>query len=315
MNSEQELTVVVVHWRKPDWCEETIESLLRSDAIRVKVVVVDNEATLGAAATRIAEHLDVTVLAQPENAGYAGGANVGLSWWAANEPAAEFVAVASHDVEVAPASLAALVESLASDPQLGVVAPTLKAPRVGVGVWRGWRARTDALEEPSDPASPMLCDWVSGTLLVTRRDVLAEIGGFDSRFGSYVEDVDLGLRARDAGWLVAVLPSAPARQRGSGSALVTRLVDWNSLLLVAKRRGLRWIIPVLLRYAWWVPRGLVAAGVLTRPKERRTASIQHARDHAWVLGRVARDWGQLREASRVPDGRTPQVVPDRISSS
>ena len=86
---------------------------------------------------------------------------------------------------------------------------------------------------------PVSREWVSGSLMLVRRSCVLDLGGFDSRYGSYVEDVDICLRAHDAGWTVAVDCSAYAKQKGSSSRSVTRMVDVNSVLLVAKRGTLK----------------------------------------------------------------------------
>jgi N-acetylglucosaminyl-diphospho-decaprenol L-rhamnosyltransferase len=57
----------------------------------------------------------------------------------------------------------------------------------------------------------------SGTCLILRRTCIEQVGLFDEQFGSYVEDVDLGLRAREAGWSVRKIPEARASGVGSVS--------------------------------------------------------------------------------------------------
>lgn len=51
--------------------------------------------------------------------------------------------------------------------------------------------------------TPEFVSWTTGAALAIRRDLFAQLGGFDSIYvGSYWEDVDLCLRARDAGFKV-----------------------------------------------------------------------------------------------------------------
>lgn len=47
-------------------------------------------------------------------------------------------------------------------------------------------------------------DWIAGMFLVMRSEVFRELGGFDERYFLYFEDVDLGVRARIAGYRLVV---------------------------------------------------------------------------------------------------------------
>ena len=72
-----------------------------------------------------------------------------------------------------------------------------------------------------------------------RRAAVAAAGGFDERLGTYLEDVELGLRLRLAGWRCRWEPRAVARHAGGGSSAALRhgpgaWVERNTLLLVAR---------------------------------------------------------------------------------
>jgi len=89
-----------------------------------------------------------------------------------------------------------------------------------------------------------------------RRDAVLAAGGFEESFFAYLEDVDLGLRLRLAGWRCVYEPVV-ARHAGQGSAgalrrPVGRLVARNTLLLVARHWPARWAGPVAYRQAAWL---------------------------------------------------------------
>ncbi|MGH8738211.1 MAG: glycosyltransferase family 2 protein [Burkholderiales bacterium] len=58
--------------------------------------------------------------------------------------------------------------------------------------------------------SPMSPDWVAGMFMIFRKEVFAEIRGFDERYFLYYEDVDLCRRLRARGYDVRLIPSAAA---------------------------------------------------------------------------------------------------------
>jgi GT2 family glycosyltransferase len=46
------------------------------------------------------------------------------------------------------------------------------------------------------------CDWLSGCLLMLRREAVQQVGPFDTGFSKYFEDVDMCFRMARAGWRV-----------------------------------------------------------------------------------------------------------------
>ena len=50
--------------------------------------------------------------------------------------------------------------------------------------------------------------WLSGSCLLLRRRAFDSVGGFDSRYFMYIEDVDLGDRLGKAGWQNVYVPGA-----------------------------------------------------------------------------------------------------------
>ena len=102
------------------------------------------------------------------------------------------------------------------------------------------------------------------------------IGGFDASLGSYVEEVDYCLRARDAGWRVGIATAARASGIGAASTNVTVMVDVNSVVVAVKTTWARAAFPICARYLYWVFRGVAASGAPRRDAARRRASIVHA---------------------------------------
>jgi len=115
---------------------------------------------------------------------------------------------------------------------------------------------------------------------------------------AHLEDADLGLRLRLAGWRCAWEPRAVARHAGGGSSdqLERPVATWayrNTLLLVAKHYPWRWLPLVAYRQLAWLVRhpGSWAKG-------------------AWaalpLLPRMWRERRGVRRAARVP---IEEVVP------
>lgn len=61
-------------------------------------------------------------------------------------------------------------------------------------------------------------DWVGGTAMMIRREVITEIGPLDDNIFMYGEDIDFCMRAKNHHWDVAVLPEAKITHFGSASS-------------------------------------------------------------------------------------------------
>ncbi len=122
-------------------------------------------------------------------------------------------------------------------------------------------------------------------------------GGFEERFGTYLEDVDLGLRLRLAGWACRWEPRAVARHAGEGSSAGLRFgpgawVERNTLLLAARAFPARWLPQVAYRQLAWAWRA-ARAGRL----RDHLAGIRMALPH---LAAFVRERRALRAAAVVP---------------
>lgn len=69
-----------------------------------------------------------------------------------------------------------------------------------------------------DHSYPREVDWVSGCCMILRREMLTQIGLFDTRFFMYNEDVDICLRAKQNQWKVFYFPEFEITHRIAGSS-------------------------------------------------------------------------------------------------
>jgi N-acetylglucosaminyl-diphospho-decaprenol L-rhamnosyltransferase len=186
------------------------------------IVVVDNASTDGSADALRAAMPEVRSIAAPGNVGYARGANLGIA--ITDEPV---VAVLNGDLELKHGVASAMLEALAADPRLGAVGPRMlnldgsvyPSARSDPGllvafghaalglVWKTnpWTRRYRQLD--IDPTQPRAVDWVSGAAMWLRREALDDVGGWDERYFMYMEDFDLCLRLRQAGWGIRFDPA------------------------------------------------------------------------------------------------------------
>jgi GT2 family glycosyltransferase len=260
--------VVVPVWNGRRWLPGLLASLHAQTRAPREIIAVDNGSVDGSAEW-LAEHApEVRVIALGRNTGFAQAANRGVA-----EATGEAVALVNTDVELAPEWLERASDALGA----GVAAVATKMVdledpgvlydagdvlrRDGVCEQRGRNRRDEGRwDEPGEVFAA--CAGAA----VYRREALLAVGGFDERFFSYLEDVELGLRLRMAGWRCAWEPRAVARHAGGGSAgqLSRPVAAWaerNTLLLVARAFPWRWLPFVAYRQLAWAV-GALRAGAL-----------------------------------------------------
>lgn len=181
----------------------------------------------------------IELLATADRLGFAAAANTGI---AALGDEIDGIALLNDDAVPAPGWLGPLESALDADPTLAAVQGTVTDSTGDAIDGRGITLDDVALPIQIDrgaspapePAQPRHVLAVSGTASLyrtsaLRESTLADGGVFDTRFGSYHEDLDLGLRLRRLGWSALWVPGARTRHVGSATG-----------------RGLGW------RHPWWV---------------------------------------------------------------
>jgi len=224
--------VVTVSYGSEDVLARFLDSVPRSSTRALAVVIADNRPVANGTIEQIAGSRGASYLPMDDNLGYGGGLNAAV---AALDPAIEWVLLSNPDVELGIGAVDTLLDAASTDPKIAAIGPRVLTPkgetypsaraipslRTGIGhaifanVWTSnpWtRAyRRDADYSPAQREA----GWLSGSCLLVRRDAFAEIGGFDSAFFMYFEDVDLGYRLGRAGYKNMYEPAAVVTHTGA----------------------------------------------------------------------------------------------------
>jgi GT2 family glycosyltransferase len=165
----------------------------------------------------------VELVASAENVGFPAGNNLGLA-----RARGRRLLLLNPDTEVVGGALTALVDYLDAHPDVGVVGPQLlnadgtvqssrrRFPTLATaffeGAWlqplapRRLLSRYYVLDRPDGETSDV--DWVVGAAIMTRQEVVQQVGPLDAGYFMYSEELDWCRRIRDAGWRVVYLPEA-----------------------------------------------------------------------------------------------------------
>jgi GT2 family glycosyltransferase len=207
------IVVVVANWNGGDENLPCVASILAQGVAPADVVFVDNGSTDGSCEAVKVRFPGLTIVRNPTNLGFGEASNQGARL--ALERGADAVFFVNNDLELPDGALAALAQALVADRRLGVVGPRVLYKREPERVWCAggmltWRENLSTLLGHREQDAPIYrerraVDYIPGCALLIRRTALEKIGLFDAQFFAYMEDVDLCLRASEAGFGVRLI--------------------------------------------------------------------------------------------------------------
>lgn len=301
------VTVAVVAYQSGDFLQPCIDSLASQGFADFEVVIADNGGGDGSVAALRLPDARFTVRDMGANLGFAAANNA-----VAAASGAELLALLNPDAVAEPGWLAALVAAADAHPQcasFGSVQLSLDDPGQldGVGdVWHAaglaWRAgegwAADRAPGDGDILGPC------GGAALYRRAAFLGVGGFDTRFFCYCEDVDMALRLRLAGW--GARRASAARVAHAGSGISGRRSDFT---LFHGHRNRVWVFLKTTPSPWlWalLPFHLAFNALYLALALRRgfAGPVWRAYRAAWA-GRAP----MLADARRAARGRFPRLLP------
>ncbi len=282
MEPREAIAAVIPVHNRAEMLGRLLQTIRKQSIPFQQIIVVDNASIDGA--PDIARREGCNVIVMNENAGFARAVNKG--WRAAS---AAWIAILNSDVELDPNWAERLTKGAGSDDSFATgTILNASQPEAVDGTYdllsRGacaWRAGHGALRD-TDLFHPTSIAIAPGTACLFRRSALERLNGFDDSFGSYLEDVDLGLRCIRMGLRGVFVPQAIAWHHGSATLgrwnpTVVRLISRNQVRLVAQHFDrslfLSCLWPILVGQLLW---GLVA--------------LRHGAGWAWLTGK----WEGLR---------------------
>jgi GT2 family glycosyltransferase len=286
-----DLSVVTPTFNTASMTLRCCRSVLASMPEGTEVIVADDGSSDGTGELLARELPSVRIVRLESNSSFAPAANRGVA-----VARGRIIVLLNSDAIVEKDALQAILAAFDADPILGVAGarlinedgtpqwsggqtPTL-AWMIGVVSGAGRFAHVFRRREPwKKHRQECLChkrlsmwhrhsclcsrrdvDWVSGAAMAFRREVWETSGPLDERYRFYCQDIDLCLRARKAGWRVAVVERARVvhtlggtvagdkTQRHDPERLWPDLLDWGTAYY-----GRRWSVGarlVLVGVAW-----------------------------------------------------------------
>ena len=227
------LSILIVNWRSKNYVRECLKSIRRTCAtLEPQVVVVDGGSFDGCDEMLRNEFPEVEFVQSRENIGFGRCNNLGFE-----KVTGEIVLLLNPDTEVKEQSVALMVRHLLETKGVGMVGarllnsdgslqtscvqalPTPLNQMLDSEFLRRlfpnsslWGISALWLSEPSE------VEAITGACMLMRSETFRLIGGFDSQYFMYGEDMDLCARVQAAGLKVHYVPSAEIIHHGGGSS-------------------------------------------------------------------------------------------------
>ena len=202
------VSVVIVAYRSGETLGRCLESLERDTSADREVLVIDN-GPQGDEIEQARSRPGVQVLGDGTNLGYAAGSNLGAS-----RATGEILFFLNPDTVVEPGTLGALARRL-EDESIAIAMPRLRLldePDLlnsrGATVHLSGMAWSDGYRAPASSLEGVVdIPYANGSVLAIRRALFEELGGFTEEYFIYLEDLELGWRARMRGLRIVLDPA------------------------------------------------------------------------------------------------------------
>ena len=199
--------------------EECMAALKAQTYRNFKILVVDNGSTDGSVDWLKERQIETIFL--KENTGFSGAVNVGIR--AADTP---YVILLNNDTRADEYFVAELVRALEQSPRIFSVsskmiqmyAPQLMDDAGDMYSVLGWAYQSGVGQDIRRYRKSRRVFSACAGAAIYRREIFEEIGYFDEMHFAYLEDIDVGYRARIAGYDNIYCPAAVVWHVGSGTS-------------------------------------------------------------------------------------------------
>lgn len=231
---------MVLNWNGWQDTIACVESLLSQDYPALSILVVDNQSTNDSVARIEAALPSVDLIIADSNRGFSAGCNIGIV--EALKRDTDFVWLLNNDTIAPPDTLSKLVAASATS-KAGIVGSVLRYMHnpAEVQAWGGGSViRTVGVTKHFIAPTALDQDsFLTFASVLISSALIAEIGLLDEDFFMYFEDTDYCLRAKDAGWELAVAADTAILHKEGGTASTHRSRTMERIFTASGMRFLR----------------------------------------------------------------------------
>lgn len=261
----KKITIVIPNFNGIHFLQDCLQALMEQESgtPEYDVLVVDNGSQDGSLELIAEKFPQVQVEALSENTGFCHAVNVGIS--KSNTP---YVILLNNDTKAAPGFVSGLLCAIERDPKIFSVSASMRmwnAPELIDDAGDrycalGWAYARGKGKPAGQYGQAREVFSACGGAAIYRREILDEIGLFDEGHFAYLEDLDIGWRARIHGYHNYYEPAAEVIHYGSASTgsryneKKTVLAAANNVYVIGKNMPLlQWMLNLpFLVLGFWV---------------------------------------------------------------
>lgn len=215
------VTIIIPNYNGKHFMEPCLASLKEQTFRDFKILVVDNASSDGSVAYMKTEYPDIEVIALDQNYGFSKAVNVGIE-----HSTTPYVILLNNDTTVDPHYVEEMVKAIEKSPCIFSVSSKMIQmyhpelidsagdlyTLMGWGVCRGTGRPISNYNESDE-----IFTACAGAAIY-RRSAFEKIGYFDENHFAYLEDIDVGYRAKIYGYKNMYCPTALVYHVGSGTS-------------------------------------------------------------------------------------------------
>lgn len=244
----REITVVIPNWNGKKYLTSCLQSLYENAEVELDIIVVDNGSTDGSIESAKEAYPGVKYILLDKNHGFSKAVNEGIE-----NSETPYVLLLNNDTKIKKGFIKSLLQTIKSDSKIFSVEAKMiqyNHPEKIDSAGTFYNALGWAFARGNGKSSSKyneLCETFAACAgaALYRKQIMEEIGLFEEKFFAYLEDIDIGYRAKLHGYKNVYEPKAIVYHVGSASsgtkhnAFKVRLSARNNIYLIY--RNMPWI--------------------------------------------------------------------------
>lgn len=215
------VTIIIPNYNGKHFMKPCLESLQYQTCQDFKILVIDNHSADGSVEYMKEAYPDIEVIALKENLGFSSAVNIGIK-----HSTTPYVILLNNDTTVDKNYVKEMIKAIEKSPRIFSVSskmiqmyhPELIDNAGDLYTLMGWGICRGAGRSVMNYTKPDKVFSACAGAAIYRRSIFKKIGYFDESHFAYLEDVDIGYRARIHGYLNTYCPFALVNHVGSGTS-------------------------------------------------------------------------------------------------